>query len=218
MWTCRAATLAAALPLYDGECVAIVGSGPAGLAAAYYLQQLGHTATLFDQHAEPGGNLRYAIDPGKLPREVLDAEIDLIRQLAKFQQNTAVGRDVSVPELRQQHDAVVIAAGEVDAARAQAMGIAMAGKGLKVNRDTMQTPIDGVFASGGSVMPYRTPSWRSPMDARWRGWWDQFLRVCCRPHTASSPYAWASSRRRDFDVHAGCLAGSRLSAPRIRRQ
>ena len=103
----------------SGKRVAIVGSGPAGLAAAWYLQQFGHACTLIDQHPEPGGNLRYAVDPAMLPHSVLDAEIDLVRRLgATFQQKIAIGKDVSIAELKQQYGIVLIAVGEVDAAKA----------------------------------------------------------------------------------------------------
>ncbi|MFI5380047.1 MAG: FAD-dependent oxidoreductase [Tepidisphaerales bacterium] len=140
----------------SGKRVAIVGSGPAGLAAAWYLQQFGHACTLIDQQPEPGGNLRYAVDPVKLPHNVLDAEIDLVRRLgATFQQKTAIGKDVSIAELKQQYGTVLIAVGEVDAARAQAMGLALVGKGLKVDRDTMRTNVGDVFAAGAAVTPYR---------------------------------------------------------------
>ncbi len=62
-----------------GRSVAIVGAGPAGLAAAYFLLQKGHRCTLFDAAPAPGGMLRYGIPAYRLPKEALDAEIDAIR-------------------------------------------------------------------------------------------------------------------------------------------
>jgi ferredoxin len=136
--------------------VAIVGSGPAGLAAAWYLRQLGHAAVLFDQYDQPGGNLRTMIDRAKLPEDVLDAEIELIRKLgATFEMNRRIGHDMSVNELRDEYDAVLLAVGEIDAARAAALGVAMAGKGLKADKKTMQTATPGVFATGAAITPYR---------------------------------------------------------------
>lgn len=140
----------------SGKRIAIVGAGPAGLAAAWYLLQFGHHCTLFDEHDLPGGNLRYAIDKQKLPDDVLDSEIDLIRQLgAAFQMRAAIGREVSLAELKQSHDVVLLAIGEVDAKKAEAMGLPLMGKGLKADRQTFRTPVEGVFAAGAVVTPYR---------------------------------------------------------------
>lgn len=139
-----------------GKRVAIVGTGPTGLAAAYYLQQLGHQSVLLDEHPEPGGNLRYAVPKEKLPNGVVDAEIDVIRKLgAEFIVNTKLGQQVSLEELRQQYDAVLIATGEVDKAKAAAMGLELAGKGLKTDRESMMTPVHGVFAAGACIMPFK---------------------------------------------------------------
>lgn len=136
--------------------VAIVGSGPTGLAAAYYLAQQGHNPILFDEHPLPGGNLRYAVDPAKLPHNVLDAEINIIRKLgAQFRQNFSAGRDASVTELRQQYDAVLLAVGEVNKAKAAALGSELQDKGLRAQRGSMMTGMDGVFAAGAAVTPFR---------------------------------------------------------------
>jgi len=76
----------------SGKRVAIIGAGPAGLAAGYYLRQDGFDCTLFDDHEEPGGMLRYAVGADDLPREVLDKEIALIEKLGvKFQGQTRMG-------------------------------------------------------------------------------------------------------------------------------
>jgi NADH-quinone oxidoreductase subunit F len=64
-----------------GKRVVIVGSGPAGLTAAYYLAKLGHSVTVFEALSEPGGMMRVGIPKYRLPREVLDAEIDVIKEL-----------------------------------------------------------------------------------------------------------------------------------------
>ena len=66
-----------------GKRVAIVGAGPAGLAAAYHLLRRGHGVVLFDAHPQPGGMLRYGIPAFRLPRQVLDAEINVIRELGR---------------------------------------------------------------------------------------------------------------------------------------
>lgn len=95
-----------------GKRVAIVGAGPAGLAAAFYLLQQGHACTLFDAHPQPGGMLRYGIPAYRLPRTALDEEIELIRRLgAEFQMNQRWGRDFTLAELREKFDAVFLAIG-----------------------------------------------------------------------------------------------------------
>jgi len=96
----------------SGKSVAIVGAGPAGLSAAFYLRQQGHDCTLLDAHAQPGGMLRYGIPAYRLPRTALDDEIAVIERLgATFRMNAAWGRDFSLADLRREHDAVFLAIG-----------------------------------------------------------------------------------------------------------
>ena len=64
-----------------GKRIAVVGAGPAGLTAAFYLALLGHEVTVYESHAEPGGMLRFALPEYRLPRDVLDREIEMIRRL-----------------------------------------------------------------------------------------------------------------------------------------
>jgi len=103
-----------------GKSVAIVGAGPAGLAAAYYLLQRGHDCTLFDAHPLPGGMLRYGIPANRLPKDALDAEIDAVRRLgARFRLGERWGEHFTLGGLRDGHDAVLMAIG---AQRAQGLG------------------------------------------------------------------------------------------------
>lgn len=95
-----------------GKKVAVVGSGPAGLAAAYNLRLQGHQVAVFDDKAQAGGYLRTGIPPYRLPRPVLDREIDMMASLGvRLHQGVRVGRDIGWESLRQQHDAVVLALG-----------------------------------------------------------------------------------------------------------
>ncbi len=96
----------------SGKAVAIVGAGPAGLAAAYYLLPKGHNSTLYDAQPLPGGMLRYGIPEYRLTKASLDAEIDLIKRLgAQFEMRHRWGIDFSLSDLRSQFDAVFIAVG-----------------------------------------------------------------------------------------------------------
>jgi formate dehydrogenase major subunit len=85
-----------------GKRVAIIGAGPSGLSAAYYLALLGHGVSVFEQKERPGGMLRYGIPEYRLPKEILDREIDLILGLdVEIQYGTSFGRDLSMDSLRE---------------------------------------------------------------------------------------------------------------------
>jgi len=92
---------------------AIVGAGPAGLSAAYYLQLAGIACDVYDDHPHPGGALRYAeVDRTVLPIPVVEREIDVLLQSgACFHGNVLLGCDVMLSELTAKYDAVVLAAG-----------------------------------------------------------------------------------------------------------
>ncbi len=95
-----------------GKKVAIVGSGPAGLAAAQQLARLGHTVTVFEKDDKPGGLLRYGIPDFKLDKKVLDRRIDQMKKEGViFETSTKVGEDISANFLNQRFDAVLITAG-----------------------------------------------------------------------------------------------------------
>ena len=95
-----------------GKKVAVIGGGPSGLSAAYYLALMGHKVTVYEKCAKLGGMLRYGIPNYRLPREVLDAEIASMLALGiDVHVNVNVGDDVTFDELRQQNDALYIALG-----------------------------------------------------------------------------------------------------------
>ena len=89
--------------------VAIIGGGPAGLAAAYQLRRKGIASTIFDEHDELGGMFRYGIPGYRTPREFLDHEINRILELGDIDTRmaTRVGRDVSIADLEQEYDALL---------------------------------------------------------------------------------------------------------------
>ena len=92
-----------------GKRVAVVGGGPAGLAAVYQLRRMGHACTIYDEHEALGGMLRYGIPGYRTPREFLDHEIQRILDMGNVEVKTAtrIGRDVAVDELERSHDAVL---------------------------------------------------------------------------------------------------------------
>ena len=95
-----------------GKRVGIIGGGPGGLTAAYYLSLQGHRVTIVDAMPQMGGMLRYGIPEYRLPKKVLDAEIDEIASLGvKMQNNYRIGVDASFEEFKSQYDAVVVAIG-----------------------------------------------------------------------------------------------------------
>jgi glutamate synthase (NADPH/NADH) small chain len=99
-----------------GKRVAIVGSGPAGLAAASQLNQAGHWVTVFERDARPGGLLRYGVPDFKLEKWVIDRRLALMeREGIAFQCGVEVGREVSVEQLRQEYDAVLLCIGALSA-------------------------------------------------------------------------------------------------------
>ena len=131
--------------------VAIVGAGPAGLSAAYYLRREGVSCTVFDDREQPGGMLRYGVSEEALPRSVLDDEIDQIRSIGvAFKQQIRIGKDISLDELSKNFDAVFLGTGKTTAADLEMFGLAHDSKSktLAVNQDTFQTEIPGVFAGG----------------------------------------------------------------------
>ena len=97
------------LPQVTGQRVAIVGGGPAGLAAAYQLRRKGYGSVIFDEHSELGGMMRYGIPGYRTPRDYLDHEIQRILDMGDIEARTGVkvGRDISVEALDKEFDAVL---------------------------------------------------------------------------------------------------------------
>jgi len=101
-------------PVYPetGKAIAVIGGGPAGLAAARELALFGHQSTVFEKHALPGGMMNQGIPEFRLPRRIIDKEIEQITQLGvDIRCNQNIGVDVTIEALMQEFDAVVIAAG-----------------------------------------------------------------------------------------------------------
>ena len=85
------------------EKIAVIGGGPSGLSCAYYLATMGYYPTVFEKNPEPGGMLRYGIPSYKLDKKVIDAEIDVMREIGvEIRTGVEVGRDITLEQLREQ--------------------------------------------------------------------------------------------------------------------
>ena len=98
--------------------VAIVGSGPAGLTAAFYLRAGGFRVTLYDKESAPGGLMRWAIPEFRLPQQVLDSDLRVMEKMGvKFVGNRTLGKDLELWKLEKEYDAVLLALGAYGQAR-----------------------------------------------------------------------------------------------------
>lgn len=99
-------------PFRTGKKVAVVGSGPAGLACANRLNHAGHTVTVFEKNEAPGGLLRFGIPDFKLDKAVIDRRVDIMKaEGVEFRCNSHVGKDVTAEELMRDYDAICLAMG-----------------------------------------------------------------------------------------------------------
>jgi Fe-S-cluster-containing dehydrogenase component len=138
-----------------GKSVAIIGAGPAGLAAAFGLAREGHAVTVVDRRGKVGGTLR-DVPETQLPAAVLVAELGLLARMGiVFRPSVALGDALTLEGLARGFDATLLAMGEVSAEDAAQLGLPFAGHGLKTDPDTCQTPVPKVFAAGSCVRPQK---------------------------------------------------------------
>lgn len=138
----------------DNRKVAVIGSGPAGLSAAFYLQRRGIQAVVLDRNECPGGSLQYEVPEEMLDRKVLDNEIALIRRMGvQFKQGQHIDA-AAFEELRKAYDAVVVATGNFSEAMSD-WGLNNNGKQVLADKSTFLTNLDGVFAIGNVNRPVR---------------------------------------------------------------
>lgn len=136
-----------------GKSVAVVGSGPAGLAAAEQLRCAGHAVVVYERDDRPGGLLRYGVPDFKLDKAVVDRRIEVMRESGiEFACGVEIGRDVTYDDLRQRHDAVVLCTGATRAREVEVPGRELdgihtawdylAGHSKRVAGDHAHPPID----------------------------------------------------------------------------
>ena len=142
------------------EKIAVIGAGPAGLSCAYYLAEKGYKPTVFEKNEKPGGMLRYGIPSFKLEKDVIDAEIDIIRQMGvEIRCGVEVGKDVTLDGLRAQgYKAFYIAIGCQGGRKAgipgeDAEGVMTAVDFLRTVGGDERYPVEGaaVVVGGGNV-------------------------------------------------------------------
>lgn len=137
-----------------GKKVVVIGAGPAGLAAAYYLQLKGVQVTLIDRNEKAGGLLRTDINDEILPKDVLDKEIGLIMKTGvEFQGGKEINAEIFT-SFQKEYDAVILAAGKVDE-NLETFGLKKTPKGIVADRNTYQTSIENVFAIGNVLRSSR---------------------------------------------------------------
>lgn len=103
--------------------VSVIGGGPAGLTAAYFLRKKGHSVTIFEQMPQMGGMLRYGIPEYRLPKAVLDKEIKLIEDMGvTLKNNVNIGKDISFEEIKNDFDATLVAIGAWNSSKMHVSG------------------------------------------------------------------------------------------------
>ncbi len=103
--------------------VAIIGGGPAGLTAAYFLRKNGHSVTIFEQMPKMGGMLRYGIPEYRLPKAVLDKEIKLIEDMGvTLKNNVNIGKNISFDQIKEDYDATLVAIGAWNSSKMRVSG------------------------------------------------------------------------------------------------
>lgn len=138
-----------------GKTVAIIGAGPAGLAAACYLACHGHSVTVLDRQSRAGGSLRH-VPETELPASVLDAEIAWLADLGiAFKLGVELGNSVTVEGLSREHSVLLLTVGKLAPGEGERMGVPLAGQALKADPNTCQTPLPKVFAAGTAVKPVK---------------------------------------------------------------
>ena len=135
-----------------GKKVAIIGSGPAGLAAAWYLQLRGYHCEVYDRHAAAGGSMHREVESGKLPLPVLEKEIGIIGKAGvRFHLNEPVDAE-KFNTLKASFHAVIIATG-LGIHKVQDWGLELHEKGIVAGHDTYQVGNSGIFVTGSALRP-----------------------------------------------------------------
>jgi ferredoxin len=135
--------------------VVVIGAGPTGLSAAFYLALRGYAVTVVDRNPAAGGSLR-KVSEEELPAAVLRREVGALERLSiDFKLGVELGDHVRIDGLSRGSDAILIAVGEVTPAEAQKLAVPVSGNFIKVDPNTGLTSVPKVFAAGAAVRPLR---------------------------------------------------------------
>jgi NADPH-dependent glutamate synthase beta subunit-like oxidoreductase len=143
----------------SGKKIAVVGSGPAGLAAAFYLRKAGHKVTVYEKLPEAGGMLFYSIPPYRLPKDLVRRQVRALKDMGiSFEVGVDVGKDVSITDLKKRFDAIFLAGGTWKSLRLgvpgeDAKGVCYALDYLKAINSGEKIPLGKkvIVIGGGSV-------------------------------------------------------------------
>ncbi len=205
----------------SGKRVGVVGAGPAGLSAAWYLRLMGHEVTLFDSQAQAGGWLRNGIPAYRISAEALDADIvDLLGLGIEVRTSVEIGRDLDFAELRAGHDAVCIAAGARRAKRLPCEGAELSGveSGLELlaelaGGETRSLTGETVVVIGGgnvAIDVARTARRLGP---------ERVLLYCLETREQMPAHEWeiAEAEGEGVEVHAGWGPARMAGEDRVQR-
>lgn len=201
----QGATPLPSAPHHTGRRVTIVGAGPAGLAAAFFIQRYGHVCTVLEQADAPGGQLRTALPPERQSAAELAADLAVLQALGvRIHFNCRVGHDRSREVVAAESDALVLAVGEAAAAElAEGFSLERAGSLVQTGRHSFQTSRPDVFAVGAAAHACRLAVLANA----------QARRLATSVHawliTGQAPEAAPHVR---FRAHAGHLAREQLTA------
>ncbi|MBN1335436.1 MAG: FAD-dependent oxidoreductase [Deltaproteobacteria bacterium] len=157
----------------NGKSVGIVGAGPAGLTAAWFLGRLGYKPVIYEAMPQAGGMLRYGIPAYRLPDDVIDAEVAYIQKVGiEIRLGVRVGRDITLDELHSRHDALFLAAGAWAGKPMQVAGEfategVVSGAVFLQEKAATRSPVRGTVAvvgGGNTAMDVARTSWRLGAD------------------------------------------------------
>jgi NADPH-dependent glutamate synthase beta subunit-like oxidoreductase/NAD-dependent dihydropyrimidine dehydrogenase PreA subunit len=140
----------------SGKKIAIIGSGPAGLSAAFYTLWEGHQCDVYDKNPKIGGTLEYEILENKLPKKALQQEIDLIKNYgANFILDYEINKTRFENEIKPKYDAIILATGDYSNSKIETFGFETTNNGIKIDKNTYSVNENGIFACGNIVRTRR---------------------------------------------------------------